>query len=176
MAATTIRDQILNETYAFIGKRVSELLSGTLSEAAIAACSKSLQADLASSVEARVDTDITQAQKNNSEEKKNPALSELRAFLETPLPINWRNYSLADRKAFWAGDRASGIFPRDRVCALEVWLEFYNRSKQEYTSGIAREINKQIAACGDFGSIQTCVSYGSTYGFQRGFIRKPGLR
>lgn len=169
MAALNIRDQILNETYAFIDKRVSELLSG-VSEAAIAACSRSLQASLAPSLEARVNSNIAQVRKNSAEVAK--SLNDLRVFLETPLPIGWRNYSLADRKAFWAGDRTSGVSPRDRVCALEVWVEFYNRDKGDYTQHDAREINKQIAACSAAWTKLTSVSYGNEYGLQRGFTRK----
>ena len=163
MAALNIRDQILNETYAFIDKRVSELLSG-VSEAAIAACSRSLQASLAPSLEVRVNSNIAQVRKNSAEVAK--SLNDLRVFLETPLPIGWRNYSLADRKAFWAGDRTSG------VCALEVWVEFYNRDKGDYTQHDAREINKQIAACSAAWTKLTSVSYGNEYGLQRGFTRK----
>ncbi|MFR3861277.1 MAG: hypothetical protein ACLTXZ_05990 [Oscillospiraceae bacterium] len=170
MEALNIRDQILNETYAFIDKRVSELLSGTLSGAAIAACSRSLQAGLAPSLEARINSNIAQVRKNNDEAAK--SLNDLRVFLETPLPIGWRNYSLADRKAFWAGDRTSGVSPRDRVCALEVWVEFYNRDKWDYTRHDAREINKQIAACGAIWTRRTSVSYGNEYGLQSGFVRK----
>lgn len=169
MAALNIRDQILNETYAFIDKRVSELLSG-VSGAAIAACSRSLQAGLAPSLEARINNKIAQVRKNNDNVTK--SLDDLRAFLETPLPIGWRNYSLADRKAFWASDRASGVSPRDRVCALEVWVEFYNRDKLDYTRHEAREINKKIAACSTIWTKLTSVSYGNEYGLQRGFVRK----
>lgn len=174
MAALNIRDQILNETYAFIDKRVFELLHDALPEDTIAACSRSLQASFAPSLEARIDSNIAQVQKNSDEVAE--SLNALRAFLEAPLPIGWRNYPLAERKAFWAGDRASGVSPRDRVCALEVWIEFYNQDKQNYTNRIAREINKRIASCGSFWVKQTSVSFGVVYGVQSGFLRKVEVR
>lgn len=174
MAALNIRDQILNEAYAFIDKRVFELLRDALPEDAIAICSKSVQASLAPSIESRVDNNIAQVQKNSDEAFK--FLNDLRVFLETPLPIGWRNYPLAERKAFWTGDHTSGVSPRDRVCALEVWIEFYNQDKQTYTNRIARELNKRIAACGSFWVKQTSVSFGVVYGVQSGFLRKVEVR
>ena len=54
MAAASIRDQILKETYTFIDKRVSELLGDVLSEAALAAYSKSLKAGLRPDLDARI--------------------------------------------------------------------------------------------------------------------------
>lgn len=127
MAAASIRDQILKETYTFIDKRVSELLGDVLSEAAIAAYSKSLKAGLRPDLDARIIEQFSQqpivlattidkakadfaaqvdkaraefdvnANKAQTEfaakaDKTKTELEMLRAFINTPLPLGWRDY------------------------------------------------------------------------------------
>lgn len=205
MAAASIRDQILKETYTFIDKRVSELLGDVLSEAALAAYSKSLKAGLRPDLDARIIEQFSQqpvvlattidkakadfiaqvdkaraefaanANKAQTEfaakaDKTKTELEMLRTFINTPLPLGWRDYPIEARREFWAGDHSTGVVKRNKICGLEVWMELFNNSRSTYAKSEARRINKMLAACCPGWELRSSIRYGDLYGFQRGFI------
>lgn len=197
MAATSIRSQILNEAYDFIDGRISELLGDVLSEAALAAYSKSLKADLWPNLDERIINQLSQqltdptaaiekgrkmraefiekSQNAQAEFEKNGSdfsaeLEKLRTFINTPLPIGWRDYPLKARRDYWAGDHSTGSVKRNRICGVEVWTELYKKNTSLYTKSDARRINKMLTACCSGWVLRSCINFGSLYGHQRGFV------
>ncbi len=110
----------------------------------------------------------------------------VRDFIARPVPERWPWYSIRERKAFWnsalsapqAYDRIQK-FPRDRVCAAEVWCEALGRPLESMTRRDVKQINTIIAAAPGWESAGRPLQYGP-YGKCRGFVRvehsKPNRR
>lgn len=90
-------------------------------------------------------------------------------FLQIPLPENWDDWSLKQRREFWLAGGIGGVRPRQKVCAMEIWQELFGFDRATYTQKVAREINNIIKR--DAHRHQsTSVDCGLPYGRQRGFI------
>lgn len=94
-------------------------------------------------------------------------------FIEKPVPINYADLSIDMRRQFWAGtmmiDTAT-LVPRDRVCAIEVWVECFGGHLNYMKKSEAREINQILANMDSLERITT-GRFGP-YGIQRGFKMK----
>lgn len=59
----------------------------------------------------------------------------IRRFLDTPLPTDWEDKEMYDRKTFWGntdeelGERGSA--QRQRVCIAEIWCELFGQKQAE---------------------------------------------
>lgn len=91
------------------------------------------------------------------------------AFLEIPLPENWKRWSLTQRRNFWRNGGHGGAKPRETICAMEVWQELFERDRTTYEQKWAREINNIIKKDTRWHQ-STSVDCGLPYGRQRGFI------
>ena len=85
---------------------------------------------------------------------------------------DWANKSLDERRMFWA-DPTGDTEPRDRICALEIWVELFNGDPKQFTPMQAREINNVLRDLDGWTS-KSKVNMGEIYGLQRGFIRNDG--
>ena len=93
----------------------------------------------------------------------------IRDFLDCPLPLNWDDYDLEDRRAYWRSERKAGSLPRTRVCAIEIWQELFEGKAAEFNLSIAREINAMVKQVPLWRS-STSTDCGPLYGRQRGFV------
>ena len=56
----------------------------------------------------------------------------VRDFLETPLPENWDDMDLFERRSFLSGVNnigAKGTVRRTRVCNMEIWCELFGKDQ-----------------------------------------------
>lgn len=93
-------------------------------------------------------------------------------FLARKVPVDWPHWSVEARRRFWANPtRAEDLVDRDRVCALEVWVEAWGRPQDAMTYADAVEINAAIAALGGWKQTAGSFRFGP-YGRGRGWNRE----
>ena len=101
-------------------------------------------------------------------------------YLETPLPTNWQNMTLYERRVY-LGDKNSieskGVVKRDKLCIMEIWCECFFRERQDLKRTDSYEIEGILNRIGGWDRITTNKS-GKTrfeiYGPQRAFVRIGG--
>ncbi|MEG2742166.1 MAG: virulence-associated E family protein [Clostridium sp.] len=63
-------------------------------------------------------------------------------YLDKLIPEDWENRDMYRRKEFYAGgDFKEGVIKRDKVCALEVWCECFDKNKADMRKTDSIEIN-----------------------------------
>lgn len=112
--------------------------------------------------------------------EQSPLTGDVERYLETPLPGNWAELDLTDRRAYLhAGEdfgvKASGSvankFMREKVCPMEVWCEMLGGDKKDLTTPRSKEISDIILKTGKWEKAKSCLKFGKLYGQQRGFTR-----
>lgn len=100
-------------------------------------------------------------------------LQSIPGFLARKIPSNWGDWSIEERRRFWANPtQAEDLVDRDRVCALEVWVEAWDKSPDSMTYADAVEINAAIAALGGWNKTSKAGRFGP-YGVQKGWNKEP---
>ncbi|NLC41157.1 MAG: hypothetical protein GX763_09615 [Clostridiaceae bacterium] len=106
----------------------------------------------------------------------NPKAGLIREWLEKSVPADWNSRNLEERMEFWKGFdselfevESQELVPRDRVCALEVWCELYERRKGDIRIIDSKEINEILSLTEGWEGPQR-LRFGSEYGVQRGFV------
>jgi predicted P-loop ATPase len=101
-------------------------------------------------------------------------------YLDKLIPENWETLDIDARRQFIQGSEDLRVLPegtmkRNRVCALEVWVELYWGDPKQFKMLDAREINDILrrlpgwkAYTGGAGHLK----FGKTYGLQRAFVRE----
>lgn len=112
--------------------------------------------------------------------EQSPLTGDVERYLETPLPENWAELDLSDRRAYLHagedfGTKAHGQIRREKVCALEIWCEMLNGEKRDFTITRAKEIQDIIMKTGKWERAKAALRFGYLYGTQRGFIRCKNL-
>lgn len=95
-------------------------------------------------------------------------------YLEILLPEDWASRDLEGRLMFLSGgfdDSEVGTVRRDRVCALEVWVELFHGDPKAFSQAQAREINNMLRRIKGWTAARD-RNCGPLYGRQRCFIRK----
>lgn len=97
----------------------------------------------------------------------------IRDFVERKIPEDWSTWSRVQRQAYWSGGIKGGVklVDRERVCALEVWVEALNGDVKNMKYLDAKEINSVINEMPGWERAKNPVRLGAEYGKQRGFIR-----
>lgn len=118
--------------------------------------------------------------------EQSPLTGEVEKFLGTPLPENWAELDLTDRRAYLHAGEDFGTFTedssaqrppiqnkiqREKVCTLEVWCEMLNGEKRDFTLTRSKEIQDIILKTGKWEKAKSCLKFGKLYGQQRGFTR-----
>lgn len=95
-------------------------------------------------------------------------------FLEKPIPSNWDQMSLQDRRMFWNGNMklAEGIslISREKVCAVEIWVECFGSDSKYMKRADSIEINNVLLCARGWKRNKNGRRYGP-YGTQKGFER-----
>lgn len=93
-------------------------------------------------------------------------------FLERPLPEDWQQRDVTQRRMYWSGEfgRTPGTVPRDRVCAAEIWCECFLSELRYMKKSDAREINEILERIPGWERLKTSGRFGP-YGLQRGYKR-----
>lgn len=101
----------------------------------------------------------------------------VRDFIARPVPERWPWYSLRERQLFWSSATSAPQafaqirkFPRDRVCAAEVWCEALGRPLDSMTRQDTKQINAIIEATPGWEKADKPLKFGP-FGKARGFIK-----
>lgn len=95
-------------------------------------------------------------------------------FLEKPIPSNWDQMSLQNRRMFWSGNMqltgGTHLVPREKVCAVEIWCECFNGDPKYMKRINSAEINNVLATARGWKRNKSKRRYGP-YGIISGFER-----
>lgn len=93
-------------------------------------------------------------------------------FLEKKIPANWDQLDLINRRMFLAGgSQQTGeiqLVPRDKVCAVEIWVECFGGDQKYMKRQESTEINNILNLAKGWKKNKSARRYGP-YGIQRGF-------
>ena len=97
----------------------------------------------------------------------------IRDFVERQVPEDWNKWTRTQRQAFWSGGLKGDVqlVERERICALEVWVEALNGDVKSMRRQDATEINSAIAAIPGWKRAKKPLRFGPEYGKQRGFTK-----
>ena len=95
-------------------------------------------------------------------------------FVERKITEDWYERNLDERRLFWINEfddaDESVLVQRNKVCAVEVWCELYNKDLGSFKISDAREINRQLTNLPGWRK-HGVLKFGKTYGRQRSFVR-----
>lgn len=95
-------------------------------------------------------------------------------FLEKQIPSNWDSMSLQERRIYWNGNMklpdGAILIPREKVCAVEIWVECFNSDSRYMKRSDSTEINNILLGAQGWKRNKTTRRYGP-YGQQKGFER-----
>ena len=96
-------------------------------------------------------------------------------FLERKVPTNWDQQPVPVRKMFWAGgaraDEGVDLMPREKVCAVEIWVECFGGDPKYMKRMDSNEIIAILANAPGWKRNKSMRRYGP-YGRQKGFERE----
>jgi predicted P-loop ATPase len=99
-------------------------------------------------------------------------------FLERKLPEDWADRSIVERRQYLHGGdfgaEEEGTVLRDRVCAMEIWCELFEKEPESLVPMRAREINdimRRMPGWKPYEKSRGRMKFGSIYGAQRAFVR-----
>ena len=93
-------------------------------------------------------------------------------FLEKKIPVNWDQMDLNARRMFLSGGSRGEVdlVPRDKVCAVEVWVECFGGDQKYMKRQESSEINSILGTVRGWKRNKAARRYGP-YGAQKGFER-----
>lgn len=106
----------------------------------------------------------------------------IREFVERKVPVDWLKYSIDKRRMYWAqvnnGASATAthtndveLVERDRITAIEIWVECLGGDKKFMKPTDTREINAVLESIPGWKKTSSVLQIGDGYGKQRCFIR-----
>ena len=100
-------------------------------------------------------------------------------YLEMSLPENWEDLDVAARRNYIHGtnfkEEAIPTKKRDKICAMEIWVELLQGDPKYMKPMNSREINDVLRVLEDWEPYNMGTGklrFGKNYGCQRAFIRK----
>ena len=98
-------------------------------------------------------------------------------YLETPVPTNWGQMSVQQRKIFLNGNITSdeNLVPMDRVCLMQIWVEVLNGDPKHFKPQHKNEIIGVLRKMKEWekgGNVMRC----GPYGIQKGYKRKIDIK
>ncbi len=98
----------------------------------------------------------------------------IREFVERRVPADWQKYSIDRRRMYWSAERTgkaeADLVERDRISAVEIWVECLGGDPKYMKQSDAREINgvlKNLEGWNHDSAIVRCGAYGRQRGFTK---------
>lgn len=104
--------------------------------------------------------------------EESPMTGDIQTYLEMLLPENWAEMDLSARRLYLHDEfkKQGGGIKREKVCPIEVWCEWYNGDKRDFTLQKSKEIRDVISKIDGWEAVKA-IRFGELYGTQRGFKR-----
>ncbi len=99
-------------------------------------------------------------------------------FLDTLVPEDWNNRDEENRRIFYMNSMSNKEqckVKRDRICAVELWVECFHQDKGRMKNSDAREINNILRRFPEWEEVKTPRKT-EAYGSQRIFIHKAPVK
>lgn len=132
-------------------------------------------------LEADIEKEALTRQDKHTEESSKEGI--IREYLDILLPENWADLDVGARRRFIHGsefgDAKEGTAKRDKVCAMEIWVELFQGDPKLMNPGQAREINdslRKIQGWEAYSKGTGKLKFGKNYGLQRAFVRSNILQ
>lgn len=94
-------------------------------------------------------------------------------FVNTPLPKNWADMDIFDRRNFLTDPLKKGTIERDIVCIAEIWCECMGKNKEDMDRYKTRDINDIMRSL-DGWELQKSTKTFKWYGKQKYYARVKG--
>ena len=101
----------------------------------------------------------------------------IRDFISKKVPADWLSYDVDKRREFWHSTRTAEaeaelhLTERDRVSAVEIWVECFDGDPRWFKQADAREINGIIGDMEGWSRTSVIMRNG-VYGHQRCYVRE----
>lgn len=96
-------------------------------------------------------------------------------FLKLPVPVGWYSMNSITRLSYLSNPKiyTGEIMQRDKICALEIWVECFHRAKADLTKRDTRQINGILSEILKDKPewIWDNLRFGADYGRQRGYSK-----
>lgn len=106
---------------------------------------------------------------------EDPRKGIIEEFLKLPVPVGWYSMSSITRLSYLSnpGIYTGETMLRDKICALEIWVECFHRAKADMTQRESRQINSILSEILKDKPewMRNNLRFGADYGQQRGFIK-----
>jgi predicted P-loop ATPase len=116
-------------------------------------------------------------EKQENYRETSPKEGVIREFLDKKIPMDWKEKSQAQRKAYFNSEYQvkdkDSLVERDRICAAEVWCECFGGDLRQMRRQDTIEINSILNSI-DGWERKDAVRFGP-YGRQRGYIRNDNF-
>ncbi|MGL6174560.1 MAG: VapE domain-containing protein, partial [Cellulosilyticaceae bacterium] len=110
--------------------------------------------------------------------EESPREGMIKEYLEILLPNSWDKMDIYARRRYLSegdfSDFEEGTVARDRVCAMEIWVELFNGDPKMLSPMHAREINdilRKLEGWKSYDNGSGRLRFGKMYGLQKAFIR-----
>ena len=102
----------------------------------------------------------------------------IREFVNRKVPKDWLKYPIDKRKMYWGtATQQQGneeLVIRDRISALEIWVELFNKNQADIQDKDTRKINSILDNLDGWERANGPMRINNDYGKQRCYIRKNG--
>ena len=124
-----------------------------------------------------LEKEAIERQEKHTEESEKFGL--IQDYLDRLLPEDWDVMDIMERREFiYGSDFAKpreGTEARQRVCAMEIWVELFGSDPKMLTPIQAREINdilRRMPGWKAYSKGSGKIRFGTQYGLQRAFVRE----
>jgi predicted P-loop ATPase len=113
--------------------------------------------------------EVEATQKQEEHLAVSPFAGSVMEFLDSYVPEGWNKKYLRERQQFYQTGLEDGKVKRDRICAIEVWVECLGGSVKDFNAIKSREINNTLRRIPGWveRSLRFCPDYGQQRGFER---------
>jgi len=100
----------------------------------------------------------------------------IREYLDTPLPENWDDMNLYERRNYLHGDefertKYTGTVQRQRVCIAEIWCECFEKDRGSLKRQDSNEIAAIMSRIEGWKKTGKALKFGKLYGDAKAYIR-----
>jgi putative DNA primase/helicase len=128
-------------------------------------------------LEGAVEKEAAKIQELHTEQSDKEGM--IREFLDRLLPENWADLDLGARRLFIHGSDFGqvpvGTVKRDKVCAMEIWMELFQGDAKLLAGRPAKEIHdilKKLESWEAYNIGNGRLRFGNIYGPQKAYVRK----
>lgn len=116
-----------------------------------------------------------EARKNQAEHAElDDRVGLIQKYLDTPLPSNWYDLDINNRRSFLSGDdlMPEGRILRERVCIAEIWAELFGKPQSEMTRYNTKDLHAIMKNMEGWEESRNGTARFKIYGTQKYYSRK----